>query len=144
MDPKARTKARECAVQAIYQWQLTAHSFDMLYHQFIADNQKSLSVFDTDYFANCLQGVMTHQVEIDKTISAYSTRSVAALDGVERAILRLGVYELHFIKDTPFKVVINEALELTKRFGSIEGFKFVNGVLDKIAKDIKSKANGIK
>lgn len=133
MDPKKRTKARELAVQAIYQWQLTLHS--------IAELQAEIAVLSTlddsvdhDYFDNLLQGVIQHVNECDNTIQTVSARKIDELDGVERAILRLATFEFNHHPELPYRVIINEALELTKCFGSVDGFKFVNGVLDKVAK----------
>lgn len=133
MNPKKRSKARELALQAIYQWQLTQHS--------VAELTEELQVLmgmddeiDFVYFQNILQGVIQYYHECDDTIQNYSALKLDQLEGVERAVLRLATFELNHHLDIPYRVIINEALELTKRFGTVDGFKYVNGVLDKVAR----------
>ena len=132
MKPQARRKARSLALQAIYQWQLVADDIVNIKMQFV-DKINSKKV-DAEYFNDLLDGVIKNVGAIDEVIMPLLDRKIKDLDAVELAVLRLATYELMMRLDVPYKVVINEALELTKNFGSIEGYKYVNGVLDKIAR----------
>ena len=132
MKPQARHKARSLALQAIYQWQLVADDIVNIKMQFV-DKINSKKV-DAEYFNDLLDGVIKNVGAIDEVIMPLLDRKIRDLDAVELAVLRLATYELMMRLDVPYKVVINEALELTKNFGSIEGYKYVNGVLDKVAR----------
>ena len=132
MKPQARRKARSLALQAIYQWQLVADDIVNIKMQFV-DKINSKKV-DAEYFNDLLDGVIKNVGAIDEVITPLLDRKIRDLDAVELAVLRLATYELMMRLDVPYKVVINEALELTKNFGSIEGYKYVNGVLDKVAR----------
>lgn len=133
MNITQRRKARRLALQAIYQWQFDASHHDEIIFQFKEKcNPKKI---DCDYFYDLVSGVIKNIDKVDKLILPnLIDRELKELNPVERAVIRLAVYELHYHKEIPYKVVINEALELTKKFGSEEGFKYVNGVLDKIAR----------
>jgi N utilization substance protein B len=132
MKPFARRKARSLAVQALYQWQVTALNETIISHQFLERlNPKKV---DVEYFYKLLQGVINNCEIIDKTIAPFLDRKTSELDTVEFTVLRLATYELLYCLEIPYKVVINEALELTKNFGSIAGYKYINGVLDRLAK----------
>jgi N utilization substance protein B len=127
----ARHKARSLALQAIFQWQFTANSIDDIAVQYLAElNPKKV---DAEYLSDLLRGTTKNVAEIDEVMVPFLDRKLKELNQIERAVLRLAIYELMYRPDVPYKVVINEALELTKKFGSIEGYKYVNGVLDKIA-----------
>jgi N utilization substance protein B len=132
LDPIARRNTRRYVLQAMYQWQLSGAALADIESEFL--NYQIDKKIDLDYFKDLLHGVPEHQKEIDREIQRYIDRPFAEIDPVELAVLRLSIYELLHRLDVPYPVVINEALELTKKFGSIEGYKFVNGVLDKIAK----------
>ena len=132
MKPQARHKARSLALQAIYQWQLVADDIVNIKMQFV-DKINSKKV-DAEYFNDLLDGVIKNVGAIDEVITPLLDRKIKDLDAVELAVLRLATYELMMRLDVPYKVCINEALELTKNFGSIEGYKYVNGVLDKVAR----------
>ena len=137
MKPQARHKARFLALQAIYQWQVTSDSIADIRVQFL-DKTSSKKV-DADYFNDLLKGVSENVADIDQTIIPFLDRKIEDLDMVELAVMRLATYELMKRLDVPYKVVINEALELTKNFGSIEGFKYVNGVLDRVARLLRDR-----
>lgn len=129
--PKERRRARELAMQAIYQWQLTEESpveIEVQFHQ-----HNDMGKVDADYFARILRGVTQSTAEIDTKILTAADRPIKELNPVELSVLRVAVYEFLFENDVPYKVVINEALEMAKKFGAIEGYKYVNGVLDNIA-----------
>lgn len=132
--PKERRRARELAMQAIYQWQMTEESPLEIEVQFHQNN--NMSKVDVEYFAAILRGVTQNTENIDHLILSAANRTLKDLNPVELALLRVAVYEFLFEKDVPYKVVINEALEMAKKFGAIEGFKYVNGVLDAIAQHV--------
>lgn len=136
MKPQARRKARFFAIQAIYQWQLTAANVLDIKQQFLAKiNPKKVEV---EYFYDLLDGVIKNVEMIDKVAISFLDRPIKELDPVELAVLRIAIYELKNRLDVPYKVIINEALELTKNLGSIEGYKYVNGILDKVARSLRS------
>jgi N utilization substance protein B len=131
MRQHARHKARALAIQAIFQWQFATNSVDEIAVQYLAEvNPKKV---DAEYLNDLLRGTTKNAAAIDETITPFLDRKIKDLNRVELAVLRLAVYELMYRPDIPYKVTINEALELAKKFGTIEGYKYVNGVLDKIA-----------
>jgi N utilization substance protein B len=133
---KARYFARRFALQALYQWQLADTPVDALEAQFLADN--NMVQADVSYFREILRGVIHQQATLDQQMLPFLERSLASLNPIELAVLRIAIYELMQRFDVPYRVVINEALELTKQFGTVEGYKFVNGVLDKVARVLRS------
>jgi N utilization substance protein B len=130
-----RHKARRFALQALYQWQMSGSSITDIKTQFLVE--KTNTAFDSEYFCDLLTGVTSHQSELDAVITPFMSRTIESLDPIECAVLRLATYELVHCPQIPYKVVINEALELTKTFGTSEGHKFVNGVLDKVAQQVR-------
>ncbi len=136
-----RTKARHHAVQAIYQWQIAGHDVSEVDSQFL--DTEDLNSFEVDYFKDLLHGVPANLDALDAELKHCVDRSIESIDPVERAILRLGAYEMLRHPEVPYRVVINEAVELTKVFGAEQGHKYVNGVLDKLARRArKSEAGG--
>ena len=135
LKPAARRKARELAVQAVYSWQMTNNPVDQIELAIATSND--MSKVDMDYFLELLRGVVNGSAELDETIRPYLGRLPEELDEVEKAIIRLSTYELLKRIDVPYKVVINEAIELAKSFGADESHKFVNGVLDKAVKTLR-------
>jgi|TARA_R110001592_G_scaffold182801_12_gene426218 N utilization substance protein B len=133
--PTPRRKARELAVQAIYSWQLSQNSVTDIEVNFLTDN--SARRFDIPYFQQLLHGVTKSVGSIDEAISPHVDRPLNDVDPVEKAILRVAIYELKDCKDVPYRVVINEAIELAKSFAADDSHKFVNGVLDKAVKLIR-------
>ncbi len=132
MNPTARRHARQYALQAMYQWQISATPVKEIELEFLVHHIKQKT--DLDYFKELIHGVPENCEEIDNHMTPFLNRPIHELDPVELAILRLGIYELAKRLDVPYRVSINEALELTKKFGSVEGYKFVNGVLDQVAR----------
>ena len=132
MKPSERRKARHFAVQAIYQWQMTQDNVGDIEEQFKLDQE--MKKVDMDYFRELLSGVAGHVNKLDATFSPYLSRKLDDLDMVDKAILRLATFELLFRKDVPYRVVINEGIELAKAFAAEDSHKFVNGVLDKVVK----------
>lgn len=135
-----RTKARHHAVQAIYQWQMAGHDVSEVENQ-ILDNEDPKS-FEVDYFKDLLHGVPKNLANLDAKLKPCIDRSIESIDPVERAILRLGAYEMTQHPEVPYRVVINEAVELAKVFGAEQGHKYVNGVLDKLAKKVRKAEVG--
>lgn len=135
MKPSPRRKARELAVQAVYSWQLSKNSVSEIDANFLTDN--SARRFDIAYFQQLLHGVTSSVGSIDSAISPHVDRPLDDVDHVEKAILRVAIYELTDCVDVPYKVVINEAIELAKSFAADDSHKFVNGVLDKAVKLIR-------
>lgn len=129
MKPAARRKARKLAVQAIYSWQLSQNSMSDIEAQFLTDNDTSK--VDVDYFLALVRGVAGQSSMLDEALEPFLDRPLKDLDQVERSVLRLAAYELRERLDVPYKVAINEAIELAKSFGADDSHRFVNGVLDK-------------
>ncbi len=134
--PAARRKARRFAVQALYQWQLAGANLSQIEAEFRSDND--MSNVDMEYFHEILHGVPREKVMLDDKISPLLDRRMDEMTPVELAILRLGAFEMVRRIDVPYKVVINEAVELAKTFGATDGHKFINGVLDKLAQRERS------
>lgn len=136
MNPTARRNARYYALQAMYQWQVSDTPINQLETEFLIHQIKKK--IDLDYFKELINNVPKQQPELDNHMLPFLKRPIHELDPIELAILRLGIYELANRLDIPYRVSINESLELTKKFGSIEGYKFVNGILDQVAKRLRS------
>ena len=135
--PAARRKARHFAVQALYQWQLAGADLAQIEAEFRADND--MSKVDMEYFHDILHGVPRDKSLLDEKVSPLLVdRRLDEMTPVELAIVRLGAYEMMRRIDVPYKVVINEAIELAKTFGATDGHKFINGVLDKLAQRERS------
>ncbi|MCF7971623.1 MAG: transcription antitermination factor NusB [Methylococcaceae bacterium] len=127
----AKTKARQCAVQALYQWQMAGTDLNMIERQFVEDQR--LKNAQKSYFSDLFHGVPKDLDKIDFAMKDFVDREVNDIDPVERAILRIGVYELIHKLETPYRVIINEGVELAKCFGADGSHRYVNGVLDKVA-----------
>lgn len=128
----ARRRARNFALQAIYQWQLTHDSVDHIATQFLA--QEEVHPVDTEFFKQLLWSVVAQFEQLDAQIHPLLDRPASALNEVERAIFRIGAYELNHCLETPYKVILNEAIELAKTFAFGEAHKYVNGVLHQLAR----------
>lgn len=128
---RQRSRARHYALQAVYQWQMTGDNLDDIINQFMEEHDTNR--FDLKYFSEMVHGVATNLDVYDELISAFITRPVEQIDPIERALLRLGTFELKEKMEIPYRVVINESVELAKKFGAEQGHRFINGVLDKVA-----------
>ena len=135
-----RARARRFAMQALYQWDLSGTDLPLIRRQFL--EAEDFSKADQKYFIELLSELPRQVDIIDNTISGYIDRPVVQLDPVERAVLRLAVYELLFRPDIPYRVTINEAVQLTRKFGAVQGHAYVNGVLDKAAHKLRSAECG--
>jgi N utilization substance protein B len=136
LDLAARSRARRRALQALYAWQLSGSHMNAVIDQF--RHEQDMEVADLEYFEDLLHGVETNVAALDESLRPHIDREVAQIDPIERAVLRLAAYELKYRPDVPYRVIINEAIEVTKRFGADHGHSYVNGVLDKLAVDLRS------
>ena len=134
----ARSRARELIVQALYQAQITGHDEAELKDQ--VHERPDYSRVDKSYFDDGLGYILTYQAELEKDIDELADRPVAQLDPIEKGILLLGFYELKSVEDVPFKVVINESVNLARRFGAVDGHKYINAVLDRAVKKYRPDA----
>jgi len=133
-----RSRARRAALQAIYQWQMTAEALETITAQFRED--KSWRRIDEELFRAHLYGVAGDVAVLDAHLQPILDRPVDQLDAVERAILRMGAFELTHRDDIPWRVVINECVELAREFGAEQSHRYVNGILDKLARRIRDEA----
>ena len=131
-----RHRAREFALQGLYQWLLNNEDATK-----VVNNIRAAHGFDKadgEYFADLLRGTIKQSVELREAFSPLVDRGVEELSPIEHAVLLIGAYELKNHIEIPYRVVINEAVELTKSFGGIDGHKYVNGVLDKLAAQLRA------
>ncbi|HEY7772569.1 MAG TPA: transcription antitermination factor NusB [Marinagarivorans sp.] len=130
--PALRSKARHYAMQALYQWQMTKMPLNVIEAEYRTDND--MSKVDVDYLHELIHQVPANITTIETDFLPHVTDiTLAQIDPISLAILRLSCYELRYRLDVPYKVVINEGLNLAKRFGATDSHKFINGVLDKVA-----------
>ena len=133
---RARSVSRKLLMQAIYQWQLTGHSFAELRNQYTME--EGFGGADDEDFRELLKGITETVNELDATLAEFADRPLDQLDPVERAVLLIGVYELKQRADVPYRVVINEAVDLAKRFGATDAHKYVNALLDRAAQNLRA------
>ena len=138
--PSARSKARRFALQAHYQIQLNDCSVASVEEQFLQDHD--MKRVDTEYFHELLSGTTVHRRELMALITPTLDRSFDALDPIEKAILFIGCFELVHRIDVPYRVVINEGIELARQFGATESHKYINSILDRLAKDHRTSERG--
>ena len=131
IDPVLRARARRRALQAIYAWQVAGGDARQVVAQFAHEQAREIA--DLEYFEDLVRGVVGRVAQLDDALVPYLDRDIAQVDPIERAALRIAAYELLHRPDVPYRVVINEAIDSTKRFGSEHGHTYVNGVLDKAA-----------
>ena len=140
IDLAARSRARRRALQAIYAWQMSSSPVSSVIEQF--RHEQDMQVADLEYFEDLVRGVGAHCAELDAGLVPFLDREIEQVDPIERATLRLGAYELKHRPDVPYRVVLNEAVELAKRFGAEHGHTYVNGVLDKLAREWRQAEAG--
>lgn len=119
-------------MQALYQWELTGQVGAGIEDSFL--NDWGLEGVDQEYFKQLVQGILKYTAELDRVLEKCVDRDLASVDPIERTVLRIGTYELQFHPEIPARVVLNEAIELARVFGAEEGYRFVNGVLDRCQK----------
>jgi len=133
---KSRRKSREFALQALYQWKVGGDAAGTVMAQLA--EEKEFSKVDEEHFTGLVKGVTAHVEELNALLAPHIDRKVEELSPVEHALLLLGVFELQHHPEIPYRVVINEAVELAKSYGGTDGHKFVNGVLDKLAGQLRA------
>lgn len=138
LNPALRRKARQLAMQALYQWELASASLVDIELEFREDND--MKKVDADYFAELLHEIPALKSDLDDLIKPLLDRDMSELTPVELTILRLSGYELLKRPDVPYRVIINEGVELAKTFGATDGHKYVNGILDKLARELRLEA----
>lgn len=126
-----RHRARELVMQGVYQWRLSGADAAQIEQRM--KEEKNLGRYDAELFAGLLRGVLTHHADLESALVPHLDRTANELSPVELSILLLGAYELLLQPATPYRVIINEAVELAKTYGGTDGHKYVNGVLDKLA-----------
>ena len=131
----ARRRSRQLALQGLYEWAVGKAALGAIDAHM--REQADYPQCDAAHFDALLRGVVEHAAELDRLLAKHLDRRVELLSPVEHAALRIGAYELKFCLDVPYRVAINEAVELAKGFGGTDGHKFVNGVLDKTAAELR-------
>lgn len=131
----SRSRAREMIVQSLYQWQITGTEESDLLAQF--RERDDYARVDQAYFDETLSAICRNAGELERRIGEFADRPLSQLDPVERGILLLGIYELKERSDVPFKVVINESVNLARRFGAVDGHKYINAILDRAVKALR-------
>jgi transcription antitermination protein NusB len=130
-----RSVARKLALQALYRWQLNECPWQDLIQEF--GDADDMPRADREYFRELVEGVWRSREALDAQLSSWADRGPALLDPIEHAILLIGIYELRSRQDVPYRVAINEAVTLAKRFGATDGHKYVNAVLDRAARVLR-------
>lgn len=136
----ARRRARRAALQALYQWLLSGHNLREIEKQF--REEQDLRKVDIEYFQELLHQIPKHVDELQRLLEPLLDRPINELDPVESATLYIGLYELRYRLDIPYRVIINESVDLAKRFGASDSYKYVNGVLDQLAKQLRAMEFG--
>jgi N utilization substance protein B len=132
----ARHRARELALQGLYQWRIAGT--DAMQIEKTTRDEKSLGRYDVELFIQLLRGAVNQHEKLAEVIAPHLDRPLSELSPVEFSVLLLGAYELVNLPEIPYRVIINEGVELAKTFGGSDGHKFVNGVLDKMAAQLRA------
>ncbi len=132
----ARHRARELALQGLYQWRIAGTDINQI--DKTTRDEKSLGRYDVDLFVKLLRGASNQQATLDEKLAPLLDRPLVELSPVEYSVLLLSAYELANLPEIPYRVIINEGVELAKTFGGSDGHKFVNGVLDKLAVQLRA------
>ena len=136
MKTSARTRARRLATQGLYEWQVSDNKPSEIETQYLIE--KETDKVDIEYFRELISKVPLHCEELDSHIAPLISRPLNEVDLVELAVLRLGTYELLYHPEVPYRVIINEAVELVKMFGADQGHRFVNGIMDRLAASLRT------
>ena len=131
----ARSRSRQFLVQALYQAQLTGTEFALVVGSFTKENNMKRA--DVGYFTEVLQGIASDQRKLERMIADKADRPLDELDPIEKGILMMGTFELCSRIDVPYRVVINEGVELARSFGGTDSYKYVNSILDSLAKELR-------
>ena len=135
-NPALRRKARHYGMQALYQWQISRNALQQIENQFRAEYD--FTQVDLEFFQELLHNIPRRLADIDALIQPHIDRPIDEVTPIELALLRIGTYELAHRIDVPFKVAINEAVSLAKKFGAAESHKYINGILDNVAKQTRA------
>lgn len=133
MIPYKRRKAREIALQSLYSWQISKNNLLEIKNYIFKEN--NIKKIDLIYFNEIFYGVIQEIINLDNIIAIYLHKNIKELGEIEKSILRISIYEIKNRKDVPNKVIINEGIELAKKFGTYKSYKFINGILDKVIKN---------
>lgn len=131
-----KRRARKLALQALYQWLMSGSDLHEIEAQFRVIN--NMEKVDFEYFCRLLKGVPEHLTELESSLSPFIDREIAGLNPIELTTLRIGAFELIHCPEIPYKVVLDESISLTKEFGSQDGHRYVNGVLNNLARQVRS------
>jgi N utilization substance protein B len=138
---RSRRAARKLLAQSLYQLQIAGQAWQDIYQQFLADPESEGA--DQEFFKELLMNIAGSRTALDEVLARYSDIEPARLDPIEHGILWVALYELQHRLDVPFRVAISEAVELAKRFGATDGHKFVNGVLDRAAGELRARERSV-
>ncbi|HAT7935976.1 TPA: transcription antitermination factor NusB [Legionella pneumophila] len=133
---RGKRRARKFALQALYQWLMSGTELHEIEAQFRTIN--NMDKVDGEYFCRLLYGIPTHVEALEASLLPYLDREINALNPIELTVLRIGSFELFHCPEIPYKVILDESVSLTKEFGSQEGYRYVNGVLNNLAKQVRS------
>jgi N utilization substance protein B len=131
-----KRRARKLALQALYQWLMSGSELHEIEAQFRVIN--NMEKVDVEYFCRLLNGVPKHVTELESSLNPFIDREIAGLNPIELTTLRIGAFELIHCPEIPYKVVLDESISLTKEFGSQDGHRYVNGVLNNLARQVRS------
>lgn len=131
-----KRKARKFALQALYQWLMSGSELTEIEAQFRTIN--NMEKVDVDYFCRLLYGIPTNVQQLEDKLLPFLDREIAGLNPIELTVLRIGSFELLHCPEIPYKVVLDESISLTKEFGSQDGYRYVNGVLNNLAREVRS------
>jgi len=140
IDLAARSRARRRAAQAIYAWQVGGNPMSGVIEDF--RHEQDMEIADLAYFEDLLRGVEKYHGKLDQSLQPFLDRDIEDVDPIERAVLRLAAYELQYRIDVPYRVILNEAIEVAKRFGAEHGHTYINGVLDQAARRWRTNETG--
>ncbi len=136
MSNKERSRSRRAAVQALYQWSIAAQPTAEIINQF--HEEGILEKADSTFFETLVRGLIEEVITVDQALSPHLSRDIEQVDPVEKALLRLGGYELLYMPDIPYRVVLNEYINLSKTFGSAKSHQFINAALDRVAQQTRT------
>jgi len=131
VEPQKRHWSRRLALQALYQWQISGHEVEELLAQYVEDDNWEKA--DKDYFVDLVSASINQNEDLTENFTPHLNLASEQIDPIENAILLYATYEILHKPETPTKVILSEAINLCKKFGSVDGYKFINGVLDKVA-----------
>lgn len=132
---RGKRRARKLALQALYQWSMSGHELSEIEAQFRVIN--NMEKVDVDYFCRLIYGVPEHLEFLESNLAPFLDRPIQGLNPIELAVLRLGAFELFYCPEIPYRVVLDESISLTKEFGSQDGYRYVNGVLNNLAQRVR-------